>query len=93
MIGLTFLANVVMTISTNKINRPASTCHVSAFVAANIAAQTLTNFFLAKLDDHDSLVPALQALTVLSKLATFNDDAAVEVYQAWGFDRGDGLTL
>jgi len=45
----------------------------------------LTNFFLAKLDDFDSLPPSLTALTVLSKLGvtTFDDDTAVEVYRQY----------
>lgn len=47
----------------------------------HLVAQTLTQYYIAKLDDFDSLPPALQALTVLSKLPTFDDDAAVEVYQ------------
>jgi DNA repair/transcription protein MET18/MMS19 len=41
----------------------------------------LTSFFLSKLDDFDSLPPTLQALTVLSKLPTFDDGAAEEVYR------------
>lgn len=44
-------------------------------------ARTLTNFYLAKLDDFDSLPPTLDALLVLSKLPTFDDDTAVEVYR------------
>ncbi|TXT13309.1 hypothetical protein VHUM_00676 [Vanrija humicola] len=44
-------------------------------------ARTLTNFYLAKLDDFDSLPPALDALLVLSKLPSFDDDTAVEVYR------------
>ena len=49
------------------------------------AARTLTNFFLAKLDDFDSLSPSLSALLVLSKLSatTFDDDTAVEVYRQY----------
>jgi DNA repair/transcription protein MET18/MMS19 len=43
---------------------------------------TLTRFFISSLDDFDSLPPSLQALLVLSKLPTFDDDAAVEVYRA-----------
>ncbi|WVW86641.1 hypothetical protein I302_108694 [Kwoniella bestiolae CBS 10118] len=65
--GLTFLSNTLKTVNSTKINRQAT--------------QTLTNFYLSKLDDFDSLPPALGGLTVLSKLATFDDDAAVEVYK------------
>lgn len=45
----------------------------------------MTNFFLAKLDDFDSLSPSLSALLVLSKLSatTFDDDTAVEVYRQY----------
>jgi len=45
-------------------------------------AQTLSRFYMSKLDDFDSLPPALEALTVLSRLPTFDDEAAVEVYHA-----------
>jgi DNA repair/transcription protein MET18/MMS19 len=45
------------------------------------SAQTLTRFFLSKLDDFDSLSPTLNALIVLSRLSTFDDEAAVELYQ------------
>ena len=45
-------------------------------------AQTLASFYTSKVDDFDSLPPALEALTVLSKLSTFDDETAVEVYQA-----------
>ncbi|KAL1408286.1 hypothetical protein Q8F55_005092 [Vanrija albida] len=65
--GLTFLSNLIKKVNAAKINRP--------------AARTLTNFYLAKLDDFDSLPPALDALLVLSKLPTFDDDTAVEVYR------------
>jgi DNA repair/transcription protein MET18/MMS19 len=41
----------------------------------------LTGFFSSKLDDFDSLPPALTALTELSKLPTFDDGAAVDVYK------------
>jgi hypothetical protein len=47
-----------------------------------VLAVTLTRFYLSKLDDFDSLPPALSALIILSKLPTFDDDAAVEVYRA-----------
>ncbi|WRT69441.1 uncharacterized protein IL334_006427 [Kwoniella shivajii] len=65
--GLTFLSNTLKAVNPAKINRQAT--------------QTLTNFYLSKLDDFDSLPPALGGLTVLSKLSTFDDDAAVEVYK------------
>ncbi|WWD04098.1 hypothetical protein V865_002163 [Kwoniella europaea PYCC6329] len=65
--GLTFLSNTLKAVNPTKINRQAT--------------QTLTNFYLSKLDDFDSLPPALGGLTVLSKLSTFDDDAAVEVYK------------
>ncbi|WVR08275.1 hypothetical protein IAU60_005322 [Kwoniella sp. DSM 27419] len=65
--GLTFLSNLLKVTTPGKINRQAT--------------QTLTNFYISKLDDFDSLPPALQGLTVLSKLPTFDDGAAVEVYQ------------
>jgi DNA repair/transcription protein MET18/MMS19 len=48
---------------------------------ADRVAQTLTRFYLSKLDEFDVLSPALQALIVLSKLSTFDDEAATEVYQ------------
>jgi DNA repair/transcription protein MET18/MMS19 len=48
---------------------------------ADGVAQTLTRFYLSKLDDFDSLSPALNALIVLSKQPTFDDDAAREVYR------------
>ncbi|ORY34974.1 Dos2-interacting transcription regulator of RNA-Pol-II-domain-containing protein [Naematelia encephala] len=66
--GLTFLSNVVKVIAPGRYNRQAT--------------QTLTRYFLSKLDDFDSLPSALQALTVLSKLPTFDDEAAVDVYKA-----------
>jgi DNA repair/transcription protein MET18/MMS19 len=50
---------------------------------AKDSAQTLTRFYLSKLDDFDSLSPALSALIVLSKQPTFDDDAAREVYRGW----------
>jgi DNA repair/transcription protein MET18/MMS19 len=46
-----------------------------------LSAQTLTRFYLSKLDDFDSLAPALNALIVLSKQTTFDDEAAAEVYK------------
>lgn len=36
---------------------------------------------MSKLDDFDSLPPALNGLTTLSKLTTFDDTAAVDVYK------------
>lgn len=45
------------------------------------SATTLTNFYMSKLDDFDSLPPALNGLTTLSKLTTFDDTAAVDVYK------------
>lgn len=66
--GLTFLTNTLKSILPSKVNRQAT--------------QTLTNFFVAKLDDSDALSPTLQALVILSKLPHFDDDAAVEVYRA-----------
>ncbi|WVQ79530.1 hypothetical protein IAT38_001629 [Cryptococcus sp. DSM 104549] len=66
--GLTFLSNLLGLVLPAKINRQAT--------------QTLTNFYLSKLDDFDSLPPALTGLTVLSKLSAFDDAAAVQVYQA-----------
>ncbi|WWC73452.1 uncharacterized protein I206_107422 [Kwoniella pini CBS 10737] len=65
--GLTFLSNTLSVVSVSKINRQAT--------------QTLTNFYLSKLDDFDSLPPALDGLTILSKLPTFDDEAAIEVYK------------
>ncbi|WVF68679.1 hypothetical protein IAT40_003451 [Kwoniella sp. CBS 6097] len=65
--GLTFLSNLLKVITPSKVNRQAT--------------QTLTNFYLSKLDDFDSLPPALQGLTILSKLPTFDDTAAVDVYK------------
>ncbi|WWC93066.1 uncharacterized protein L201_008031 [Kwoniella dendrophila CBS 6074] len=65
--GLTFLSNSLKAVNPAKINRQAT--------------QTLTNFYISKLDDFDSLPPALGGLTVLSRLSTFDDDAAVEVYK------------
>jgi hypothetical protein len=46
-------------------------------------AQTLTRFYLSKLDDFDSLSPTLNALIVLSKQSTFDDEAATEVYKGY----------
>lgn len=46
------------------------------------SAVTLTRFFSSSLDDFDALPPSLHALLVLSKLPTFDDDSAVEVYRA-----------
>ncbi|WVO13693.1 hypothetical protein L204_101314 [Cryptococcus depauperatus] len=66
--GLMFLTNLLDAISRSKVTRQATT--------------TLVQFYLSKLDDFDSLPPALNGLTVLSKLATFDDAMAVEVYQA-----------
>ena len=51
-------------------------------IIADVAAVTLTRFFTSGVDDFDSLPPSLSALLVLSKLPTFDDDAAVEVYRA-----------
>ncbi|KAK8849457.1 hypothetical protein IAR55_004790 [Kwoniella newhampshirensis] len=65
--GLTFLSNLLRLINPSKVNRQAT--------------QTLTNFYLSKLDDFDSLPSALNGLTVLAKLPTFDDAAAVEVYK------------
>ncbi|WWC65616.1 uncharacterized protein I303_108236 [Kwoniella dejecticola CBS 10117] len=65
--GLTFLSNTLKIVNPTKINRQAT--------------QTLIKFYLSKLDDFDSLPPALGGLTVLSKLSTFDDDAAIEVYK------------
>ncbi|OCF43478.1 DNA repair/transcription protein MET18/MMS19 [Kwoniella heveanensis CBS 569] len=65
--GLTFLSNLLKVITPSKVNRQATA--------------TLTNFYLSKLDDFDSLPPALQGLTILSKLPTFDDSAAVDVYK------------
>ncbi|WVQ96214.1 hypothetical protein IAU59_003318 [Kwoniella sp. CBS 9459] len=65
--GLTFLSNLLKVITPSKINRQATS--------------TLTNFYINKLDDFDSLPPALQGLTILSKLPTFDDSAAVDVYK------------
>ncbi|KIR60191.1 DNA repair/transcription protein MET18/MMS19 [Cryptococcus bacillisporus CA1873] len=65
--GLTFLTNLLSVIIPGKINRQATT--------------TLTNFYMSKLDDFDSLPPALNGLTTLSKLTTFDDTAAVDVYK------------
>ncbi|WVN87024.1 uncharacterized protein L203_102200 [Cryptococcus depauperatus CBS 7841] len=66
--GLMFLTNLLDAISRPKVTRQATT--------------TLVQFYLSKLDDFDSLPPALNGLTVLSKLATFDDAMAVEVYHA-----------
>ncbi|WWD20081.1 hypothetical protein CI109_104555 [Kwoniella shandongensis] len=65
--GLTFLSNLLRVINPAKINRQATS--------------TLTNFYLSKLDDFDSLPPALHGLTVLAKLPAFDDAAAVQVYK------------
>ncbi|EAL20722.1 hypothetical protein CNBE0870 [Cryptococcus deneoformans B-3501A] len=65
--GLTFLTNLLGVIIPGKINRQATT--------------TLTNFYISKLDDFESLPPALSGLTTLSKLTTFDDTAAVDVYK------------
>ncbi|KAK4683806.1 DNA repair/transcription protein MET18/MMS19, partial [Tremellales sp. Uapishka_1] len=65
--GLTFLTNLLGKIGATRVNRQ--------------AARTLTTFYVSKLDDFDSLPPALTALTILSKLPTFDDDAAVDVYK------------
>ena len=45
------------------------------------SAQTLTNFYVSKVDDFDLLAPTLESLAVLSKLPTFDHDAAVLVYR------------
>lgn len=55
----------------------------SLCTVAQISAQTLTRFYLSKLDDFDSLSPALNALIVLSKQSTFDDEAATEVYKGY----------
>ncbi|ODO00637.1 DNA repair/transcription protein MET18/MMS19 [Cryptococcus wingfieldii CBS 7118] len=65
--GLTFLSNLLGVVNPGKINRQATT--------------VLTSFYLSKLDDFDSLPPALSGLTVLSKLSTFDGSAAVDVYK------------
>ncbi|WVQ75192.1 hypothetical protein IAR50_004803 [Cryptococcus sp. DSM 104548] len=65
--GLTFLSNILGVVNPSKVNRQATT--------------VLTNFYLSKLDDFDSLSPALSGLTVLSKLSTFDGGAAVDVYK------------
>ena len=52
-----------------------------AYDNVNHSAKTLKNFYLASLDDFDALLPALEALQVLSKLTSFDGDDAVEVYR------------
>ena len=80
--GLSFLTNLIKAIQPSKINRqtskPLLICVDSALIRI---AQTLTRFYLSKLDDFDSLSPALSALIVLSKQSTFDDEAATEVYK------------
>ena len=67
-----------------KINRPASELPFSRSVGEkliNQSAQTLTNFFVSKLDEFDSLSVILETLTVLSKLSTFDDGSVEQVYR------------
>lgn len=83
--GLTFLTNLVKLLVPFRINRQASgyLLIVSVYTPIRcVTAQTLIRFYIAKLDDFDSLPSSLEALTVLSKLPTFDDEATVEVYQA-----------
>nr|ODN91252.1 DNA repair/transcription protein MET18/MMS19 [Cryptococcus depauperatus CBS 7841] len=83
-LGLMFLTNLLDAISRPKVTRQASMLigYRPTRSPLTMKATTLVQFYLSKLDDFDSLPPALNGLTVLSKLATFDDAMAVEVYHA-----------
>lgn len=64
--GVNYLSSLVTSIDRSRINITAGT--------------TLTNYFLAKVDDAATLSPAIAALRVLSSAPTTDDDGAREVY-------------
>lgn len=45
-------------------------------------ARVMTTFLRSKLDDLDTVIPALRGLAVLTSLETFSDDAAVEMIES-----------
>jgi hypothetical protein len=47
-----------------------------------ISAQVLAGFFTDKLDDHESVPFALQALVALAKLPTFGSGESVKAYRS-----------
>ena len=83
-VGLSFLTNLIKAIQPSKINRQTSKPLLGGVnCSLTLVAQTLTRFYLSKLDDFDSLSPALSALIVLSKQSTFDDEAATEVHKGY----------
>ncbi|KAJ9107913.1 hypothetical protein QFC19_002656 [Naganishia cerealis] len=66
--GVALLADVVSNTSKDRINRQAT--------------QVLAGFFTDKLDDHESVPFALQALVALAKLPTFGSGESVKAYRS-----------
>jgi DNA repair/transcription protein MET18/MMS19 len=44
--------------------------------------RTLLTFYIGKLEDLDTIIPALKGLLPLSKLAPFTSEDAVDVFKA-----------
>lgn len=69
-----------------KINRQSSTqANVTIIVSVltlDFVARVLVTFYTERLDDSDTVIPALKGLLCLSQLPTFTAIEATEVFQA-----------
>jgi hypothetical protein len=90
--GVALLTDVVSQTPKEKINRQASKFpHLQYCTSIHFndpptfscfTAQVLTGFFADKLEDHESVPFALQALVSLAKLPTFGSGESVKTYRA-----------
>lgn len=85
--GVELLSSVLEKCPANRVNIQAS--ELFSFAVSNdlqshylLIARVLVNFYCGKLDDSDTVIPALKGLVPLCKLPTFTSSDAIQTIES-----------